>query len=159
MLPLQVLRQSGLQAELMVDCKNGESYDGTLQACDTFMNLKLSGVTITSAHGAFSKCEQLFIRGNNIKSIQFAPEVLDRHQVEVKRKQAEALEAKVNKRKEKSDAKEASRVEKAAAAGSGRGRGASASSAMRGGFTGGRGAPGSRGRGGSEHRGGARGSG
>ena len=80
---------------MMVDCKNGESYDGTLAACDAFMNLKLvGGVTITSASGVFSKCDEVFIRGNNIKTIQFAKEVLDKHQVEVKRKQAEALESK-----------------------------------------------------------------
>ena len=95
MLPLQVLKQSGVNAKMMVDCKNGESYHGTLAACDAFMNLKLiSGVTITSASGVFSKCEEVFIRGNNIKTIQFEKEVLDKHQVEVKRKQAEALESK-----------------------------------------------------------------
>ena len=55
---------------MMVDCKNGESYDGTLAACDAFMNLKLvGGVTITSASGVFSKCDEVFIRGNNIKTI------------------------------------------------------------------------------------------
>ena len=54
---------------MMVDCKNGESYDGKLLACDTFMNLKLAEVTITSAHGVFSRCDELFIRGNNIKTI------------------------------------------------------------------------------------------
>ena len=82
-----MLKQSGISAKMMVDCKNGESYDGTLLACDPFMNLKLgNGVVITSANGAFSKCDELFIRGNNIKTIQFESEVLARHQVEVKRK-------------------------------------------------------------------------
>ena len=58
---------------MMVDCKNGESYDGKLVACDAFMNLKLGGgVIITSASGQFNKCEEVFIRGNNIKTIQFA---------------------------------------------------------------------------------------
>ena len=69
MLPLHVLKQSGISAQMMVDCKNGESYDGKLQACDAFMNLKLSEVTITSASGVFSKCTELFIRGNNVKTI------------------------------------------------------------------------------------------
>ena len=65
---------------MMVDCKNGESYDGILMACDAFMNLKLGGgVTITSVNGVFSKCDEVFIRGNNIKTIQFAQEVLDKH--------------------------------------------------------------------------------
>ena len=57
----------------MVDCKNGESYDGQLVACDAFMNLKLGGdapVHITSANGdTFSKCQEVFIRGINIKTI------------------------------------------------------------------------------------------
>ena len=70
MLPLHVLKQSGVSAQMMVDCKNGESYDGKLQACDAFMNLKLGeGVTITSPQGEFSRCEEVFIRGNNIKTI------------------------------------------------------------------------------------------
>ena len=75
----------------MVDCKNGESYDGKLMACDAFMNLKLGSadapVIITSANGdVFSRAQEVFIRGNNIKTIQFAPEVLAKHQVEVKRR-------------------------------------------------------------------------
>ena len=99
---------------MMVDCKNGESYDGQLAACDAFMNLKLTGgVTITSASGTFSRCEEAFIRGNNIKTIQFAKEVLEKHQIEVKRKQAEALESKQNRRKDKEDRKEEDRIQRA----------------------------------------------
>ena len=65
---------------MMVDCKNGESYDGKLLACDAFMNLKLgNGVIVTSVNGTFARCEEVFIRGNNIKTIQFASEVLDKH--------------------------------------------------------------------------------
>jgi len=33
----------------MVETKNGESYDGSLESCDNFMNLKLAEVIITSA--------------------------------------------------------------------------------------------------------------
>ena len=64
----------------MVDCKNGESYEGKLLACDAFMNLKLGGndeqngkqgVIITSAQGVFSRVNQIFIRGNSVKTIQF----------------------------------------------------------------------------------------
>lgn len=64
----------------MVDTKNGESYDGTLGGCDNYMNLKLTNVTITSSDGKFSKCQDVFIRGNNVKSIQFHDaELLDKH--------------------------------------------------------------------------------
>lgn len=31
----------------MIDTRNGESYDGKLEGCDNYMNLKLSNVTIT----------------------------------------------------------------------------------------------------------------
>ena len=41
MLPLHVLKQSGIDCRMMVDAKNGESYDGLLGGCDNFMNLKL----------------------------------------------------------------------------------------------------------------------
>jgi U6 snRNA-associated Sm-like protein LSm4 len=63
----------------MVDTRNGESYDGMLEGCDNFMNFKLSDVTITSAHGTFSKCPLAFIRGNNIKSIQLEDEIIEKH--------------------------------------------------------------------------------
>ena len=53
----------------MVDTKNGESYDGILNGCDNYMNLKLNDVTITSSDGKFSKCAESFIRGNCVKSI------------------------------------------------------------------------------------------
>ena len=71
---------------MMVDTKNGDSYEGTLIGCDLFMNLKLSHVIITSQAGKFARCEEVFIRGNNVKSIQFSPEVLEKHLVEVKRR-------------------------------------------------------------------------
>ena len=63
----------------MIECKNGESYDGVLKACDTFMNMQIGDVTITSPNGTFTRCGEVFIRGNNIKAIQFEPEVLEKH--------------------------------------------------------------------------------
>ncbi len=64
-----MLKQSGKDSRLMIDCKNSESYDGILQACDTFMNMRLTDVTITSPDGKFTHCGEVFIRGNNIKGI------------------------------------------------------------------------------------------
>jgi U6 snRNA-associated Sm-like protein LSm4 len=64
---------------MMVDIKNGESYEGTLAGCDLFMNLKLTKVIITTQNGAFSRCDEVFVRGNNVKTIQFNPEVLEKH--------------------------------------------------------------------------------
>ena len=61
----------------MVDTKNGESYDGVLEAIDTFMNVKLTNVIITSPNGEFSKCNTSFIRGNNIKNIRFDQQIIE----------------------------------------------------------------------------------
>ena len=94
---------------MMVDTKNGDSYEGTLGGCDLFMNLKLTKVIITSQSGQFARCDEVFIRGNNIKSIQFSPEVLEKHLVEVKKRQAEALESKQTKRQEKYEKKQEER--------------------------------------------------
>ena len=46
---MQIMRQSGVSQQIMVDTKNGESYDGVLEGIDTFMNVKLTKVVITSA--------------------------------------------------------------------------------------------------------------
>ena len=71
----------------MVDTKNGESYDGVLAGCDNYMNMKLTDVTITSSDGKFSHCPEVFIRGNNIKSIQFQDDkILDKHAEDIKKK-------------------------------------------------------------------------
>lgn len=96
---------------MMVDTKNGDSYDGVLVACDTFMNMHMKDVIITSRDGKFNQCKEVFVRGNNINSIQIQPEVLEKHSVQVKLRQAEALEHRQNKRKEKDDSKNAARRE------------------------------------------------
>lgn len=49
------------------------------------MNVRLSDVVITSAEKqTFTKCGEVFIRGNNIRAIQFQQEVLEKHTVIVK---------------------------------------------------------------------------
>ena len=63
----------------MVETKNGESYDGVLEGCDGYMNLKLSSAIVTSIDGKFSKFDTVFIRGNNIKSIQMAEDTIPKH--------------------------------------------------------------------------------
>ena len=70
----------------MVDTKNGESYEGILEGCDNYMNLRLAQVTISSADGRFHSSKLTFIRGNNIKSIQFEESVLTAHEAELKKK-------------------------------------------------------------------------
>ena len=72
----------------MVECKSGDTYDGTLVAADTFMNVKMSDCTIMQVGGAdghqFKKCSEVFVRGNTIRGIQFSQDVLEKHQVIVK---------------------------------------------------------------------------
>ncbi len=56
------------------------------------MNLRLKDVLLTSSGGrSFSKHPEVFIRGNNIKSIQLPNDLIEKHISETKRKQAEAI--------------------------------------------------------------------
>ena len=57
----------------------------------------MSNVVITSSTGKFSKCVEVFIRGNNIKSIQFDQNLVKQHQEDMKKRQAESLESKRKK--------------------------------------------------------------
>jgi hypothetical protein len=51
-----------------VELKNGETYNGTLQSCDNYMNLNLSGVVCTSRDAdKFWQIESIYIRGITIK--------------------------------------------------------------------------------------------
>ena len=70
----------------MVDTKNGDSYDGTLEGCDNYMNIKLKDVIATNSDGVFSKFPVVFIRGNNVKSIQLSDEILENYKLEIKKK-------------------------------------------------------------------------
>jgi len=82
-LPLKLL-QLGSQSKVMIETKNGASYDGTLDATDTFMNIKLSDVIITTTDGQFSKTPFAFIRGTSVKNIVLQDELLAKAQEEIK---------------------------------------------------------------------------
>ena len=131
-LPLTLLRAAS-GAPLLVELKNGDTYNGRLLSCDTFMNLNLTDVICTAADGErFWKLPTCYIRGSAIKYLRLPPELMD---------QAEDMEK-----------EELSR-------GGGRGRGRGRDGGGRGGRGGGRGRDGrgrGRGRGG---RGGGRGEG
>eukprot|EP00923_Selenidium_pygospionis_P025720 GHVN01045473.1.p1 GENE.GHVN01045473.1~~GHVN01045473.1.p1 ORF type:complete len:136 (+),score=16.07 GHVN01045473.1:137-544(+) len=76
-LPFTLLRTSQNQ-QMMVELKNGETYNGRLVACDGFMNLHMAETTCTSRDGQrFWKIPECFIRGNNIKYLRFNEEVFD----------------------------------------------------------------------------------
>ncbi|KXZ42154.1 hypothetical protein GPECTOR_194g322 [Gonium pectorale] len=82
MLPLSLLKTAQRHA-VLVELKNGETYNGYLQQCDTWMNLHLSEVICTSKDGQrFFKMPEVYIRGNTIKYIS-VPEERSGQQVAV----------------------------------------------------------------------------
>lgn len=68
MLPLSLLKGTA-GSPLMVELKNGETFNGHLEACDNWMNLQLREVICTSRDGdRFWRMPQVYIRGNTIKA-------------------------------------------------------------------------------------------
>jgi U6 snRNA-associated Sm-like protein LSm4 len=75
-LPLSLLRAAKGQP-LLVELKNGETYNGTLVACDNYMNLSLSGVVCTSRDAdKFWQIESIYIRGITIKYLRVPQETM-----------------------------------------------------------------------------------
>jgi U6 snRNA-associated Sm-like protein LSm4 len=60
---------------MMVELKNGETLNGFLLNCDTWMNLTLRDVTQTSAEGdKFMQLPEVYVRGNNVGANRAAKE-------------------------------------------------------------------------------------
>lgn len=60
----------------LVELKNGDTYNGHLVNCDTWMNVNLREVICTSKDGdRFWKMPECYIRGNTIKYIRVPNEV------------------------------------------------------------------------------------
>lgn len=54
---------------MLVELKSGETLNGLLVNCDTWMNLTLREVTQTSAEGdKFMQLPEVYVRGNNVRS-------------------------------------------------------------------------------------------
>lgn len=52
---------------MLVELKNGETLNGHLVNCDTWMNLTLKEVVQTSPEGdRFTKVTEVYVRGNNV---------------------------------------------------------------------------------------------
>lgn len=52
---------------MLVELKNGETLNGHLVNCDTWMNLTLKEVVQTSPEGdRFTKVAEVYVRGNNV---------------------------------------------------------------------------------------------
>lgn len=63
----------------LVELKNGETYNGHLVACDSWMNVHLREVICTSKDGdRFWRMPETYIRGNTIKYLRVPDEVIDK---------------------------------------------------------------------------------
>lgn len=52
---------------MLVELKSGETLNGHLTACDTYMNLTLKEVVQTSSEGdLFVRLKECYVRGNNV---------------------------------------------------------------------------------------------
>ncbi|PWN97561.1 Sm-like ribonucleo protein [Tilletiopsis washingtonensis] len=92
MLPLTLLNAAKGRA-MLVELKSGETFNGTLDLCDNFMNLTLRDVYQTSSSGEqFWKLKECYIRGSNIKYCRVVDSLVDtvREQEEAARKARQA---------------------------------------------------------------------
>ncbi|KAK6805011.1 hypothetical protein RDI58_002795 [Solanum bulbocastanum] len=75
MLPLSLLK-TAQGHPMLVELKNGETYNGHLVNCDTWMNIHLREVICTSKDGdRFWRMPECYIRGNTIKYLRVPDEV------------------------------------------------------------------------------------
>ncbi|KAG5567718.1 hypothetical protein RHGRI_003048 [Rhododendron griersonianum] len=75
-LPLSLLK-TAQGHPMLVELKNGETYNGHLVNCDTWMNIHLREVICTSKDGdRFWRMPECYIRGNTIKYLRVPDEVL-----------------------------------------------------------------------------------
>lgn len=55
---------------MLVELKNGETLNGHLVNCDTYMNLTLKEVVQTSPDGdKFFRLPECYVRGNNVSAV------------------------------------------------------------------------------------------
>eukprot|EP00126_Sphaerothecum_destruens_P008044 Sdes_comp20071_c0_seq1m12970 len=82
MFPLSLLR-TAVGHPMLVEIKNGETYNGHLVSCDTYMNIILREVICTSKDGdKFWRVPKCYLRGNYIKYLRIPDEVVDMVQEE-----------------------------------------------------------------------------
>ncbi|ORX51181.1 Sm-like ribonucleo protein [Hesseltinella vesiculosa] len=77
MLPLSLLHTAAGHP-MLVELKNGETFNGHLVNCDNWMNLTLREVIQTSPDGdRFWRLPECYIRGNTIKYLNVPEEIVD----------------------------------------------------------------------------------
>ncbi|PSN71377.1 Sm-like ribonucleo protein, partial [Corynespora cassiicola Philippines] len=63
---------------MLVELKSGETLNGMLVNCDTWMNLTLKEVVQTSPDGdKFVRLAEIYVRGSTIKYIRVPDEIVD----------------------------------------------------------------------------------
>ncbi|KAF8542263.1 hypothetical protein BDD12DRAFT_729495, partial [Trichophaea hybrida] len=76
-LPLSLLN-AAQGSPMLVELKNGETLNGHLVSCDTYMNLTLREVVQTSPDGdRFYRLSEAYVRGNNIKYLRLPEEIIE----------------------------------------------------------------------------------
>ncbi|GMH41798.1 hypothetical protein BSKO_09708 [Bryopsis sp. KO-2023] len=89
MLPLGLLK-TAQGHPVLVELKNGETYNGHLVNCDSWMNIHLREVICTSKEGdRFWRISEAYVRGNTIKYVRVPEEVIDKVQEEAYRQRAQ----------------------------------------------------------------------
>ncbi|KIJ98924.1 hypothetical protein K443DRAFT_680370 [Laccaria amethystina LaAM-08-1] len=77
MLPLSLLN-AAQNKPMLVELKNGETFNGHLVNCDNFMNITLREVYQTNPDGdRFWKLKECYIRGSTIKYLRVPDTLLD----------------------------------------------------------------------------------
>ncbi|RIB17698.1 hypothetical protein C2G38_2016791 [Gigaspora rosea] len=77
MLPLSLLNIAQGHP-MLVELKNGETFNGHLVNCDNWMNLTLREVIQTSPEGdRFWRLPECYIRGNTIKYLRVPDEIIE----------------------------------------------------------------------------------
>ncbi|KAI5956691.1 hypothetical protein KGF57_003411 [Candida theae] len=78
MLPLYLLTSAKNQP-ILVELKTGETYNGNLTNCDSWMNLTLHDVIQTNSTGdEFEKIPEIYIKGMHIKYLRIPDQTMDR---------------------------------------------------------------------------------
>ncbi|KAL0047301.1 hypothetical protein WJX82_000237 [Trebouxia sp. C0006] len=78
MLPLLLLK-TAQGHPVLVELKSGETYNGHMVQCDSWMNVHLREVICTSKDGdRFWNMPEAYIRGNTIKYLRVPDEVIDK---------------------------------------------------------------------------------
>eukprot|EP01039_Chlorochromonas_danica_P000262 gene262-281_t len=77
MLPLSLLK-AAIDHPMLIELKNGDTYNGRLVSCNVYMNICLKDVICTSKDGErFWKLPECYIRGNSIKYLRIPDDIID----------------------------------------------------------------------------------